>query len=403
MTSIAECIAEELRVRLPQVQAAIALLDDKATVPFIARYRKEATGGLDDTQLRTLDERLTYLRELEERRAAILKSIDEQGKLTPELAAAIATPRPRRGSRISTCPSSRSAAPRRRLRARPGSSRWPSRCSQNPTLVPDGRGRGVRQRGQGCRRRRCRARRRALDSDGDVRGRCGARRRAAQVPLGSWRMEIDGGSRQGRRRRQVLGLLRRERTVQERAVASHRSRCFAAATEGVLRLAVTLPDDDRRAPARPSPSGASRRASASRTRDARPTAGSSRPCARPGRSGCWRTSRPRSNSAFARRPRRKRSACSAATCTTCCWRRLPASASRWASIPGIRTGVKVAVVDGTGKLLETATVYPHAPRNDWEGVDPDARGAVRAAWRAARRDRQRHRVARDRQARRRVD
>src|SRR6478609_946603 len=90
MTSIAQRIAEELHVRVPQVDAAIALLDDKSTVPFIARYRKEATGGLDDTQLRTLDERLRYLRELEERRAAIVKSIDEQGKLTPELAGAIA-------------------------------------------------------------------------------------------------------------------------------------------------------------------------------------------------------------------------------------------------------------------------------------------------------------------------
>ena len=89
MTSIAQRIATELNVRVPQVDATIALLDDKATVPFIARYRKEATGGLDDTQLRLLEERLTYLRELEDRRAVVLKSIEEQGKLTPLLAAAI--------------------------------------------------------------------------------------------------------------------------------------------------------------------------------------------------------------------------------------------------------------------------------------------------------------------------
>src|SRR5690349_20605885 len=89
MTSIEERIAQELGVRVAQVSATIGLLDDKATVPFIARYRKEATGGLDDTQLRTLEERLTYLRDLEERRGAILKSIGEQGKLTPELRAAI--------------------------------------------------------------------------------------------------------------------------------------------------------------------------------------------------------------------------------------------------------------------------------------------------------------------------
>jgi len=78
-------IAEEIGVRPPQVFAAVQLLDEGATVPFIARYRKEVTDSLDDTQLRLLEERLTYLRELEERRATVLASIDEQGKLTPEL------------------------------------------------------------------------------------------------------------------------------------------------------------------------------------------------------------------------------------------------------------------------------------------------------------------------------
>jgi uncharacterized protein len=91
MLSISQRIAQELNVKLQQVDATVALLDDKATVPFIARYRKEITGGLDDTQLRTLAERLGYLRELEERRAAIVKSIEEQGKMTPTLAEAIAT------------------------------------------------------------------------------------------------------------------------------------------------------------------------------------------------------------------------------------------------------------------------------------------------------------------------
>ena len=69
-------IAVELNVRPSQVMAAIQLLDEGATVPFIARYRKEVTGGLDDTQLRTLEERLTYLRDLEDRRSAILASIE---------------------------------------------------------------------------------------------------------------------------------------------------------------------------------------------------------------------------------------------------------------------------------------------------------------------------------------
>jgi uncharacterized protein len=82
-------IAEELGVREQQVEATVELLDGGATVPFVARYRKEVTGGLDDAQLRTLEERLTYLRELEERRAAILNSVREQGKLDAALEAAI--------------------------------------------------------------------------------------------------------------------------------------------------------------------------------------------------------------------------------------------------------------------------------------------------------------------------
>ncbi len=83
--NIAEKIAQELSVKVAQVEAAIALLDEGSTVPFIARYRKEVTGGLDDLQLRDLEVRLRYLRELEERREAILASIGEQGKLTAEL------------------------------------------------------------------------------------------------------------------------------------------------------------------------------------------------------------------------------------------------------------------------------------------------------------------------------
>ncbi|MFI3136356.1 MAG: Tex-like N-terminal domain-containing protein, partial [Methylococcaceae bacterium] len=80
-------IAKELAVKPQQVSAAVNLLDEGATVPFIARYRKEVTGGLDDTQLRTLHERLGYLRELNDRRTVILKSIAEQGKLSPDLQA----------------------------------------------------------------------------------------------------------------------------------------------------------------------------------------------------------------------------------------------------------------------------------------------------------------------------
>ncbi|VTU25489.1 Tex family protein [Variovorax sp. RA8] len=89
MQKIIRQLAAEIKVGEHQVKAAVDLLDGGATVPFIARYRKEATDGLDDVQLRELEARLAYLRELEERRAAVLKSIEEQGKLTAELRAAI--------------------------------------------------------------------------------------------------------------------------------------------------------------------------------------------------------------------------------------------------------------------------------------------------------------------------
>jgi len=89
--SLSQIIANELQVRIEQVDATIQLYDEGNTVPFIARYRKEVTGGLDDTQLRQLETRLTYLRELDERRQTILNSISEQGKLTDELAQSIDT------------------------------------------------------------------------------------------------------------------------------------------------------------------------------------------------------------------------------------------------------------------------------------------------------------------------
>ena len=129
MDRINQRIAAELGVGVAQVVAAVELLGEGSTVPFIARYRKEKTGGLDDTQLRKLEERLGYLRELEDRRATVLKSIEEQGKLTPELSQVDQRAQPPRSSwKTSMRRSSPSAAPRRRSRARPASSRSPMPC-----------------------------------------------------------------------------------------------------------------------------------------------------------------------------------------------------------------------------------------------------------------------------------
>jgi uncharacterized protein len=117
-------IAGELNARPEQVQAAVRLLDEGATVPFIARYRKEVTGGLDDSQLRTLESRLGYLRELADRRQVILRSIEEQGKLTPnwrELNDADSKTR----LEDLYLPTSPSGAPRGRWPSRRGWSHWP--------------------------------------------------------------------------------------------------------------------------------------------------------------------------------------------------------------------------------------------------------------------------------------
>ena len=90
MQQIVRQLAAEIKITESQVRAAVELLDGGATVPFIARYRKEVTDGLDDVQLRELEARLSYLRELDDRRVAVLKAIDEQGKLTDQLHAQIA-------------------------------------------------------------------------------------------------------------------------------------------------------------------------------------------------------------------------------------------------------------------------------------------------------------------------
>lgn len=126
LKTVNQRIAEELDVREGQVAAAVDLLDGGATVPFIARYRKEVTGALDDAQLRQLEERLRYLRELDERRTAVLESIESQGKLDDELRTQILLADTKAGSRTSTCRSSRSGAPRRRSRGRPATSPSPT-------------------------------------------------------------------------------------------------------------------------------------------------------------------------------------------------------------------------------------------------------------------------------------
>jgi uncharacterized protein len=125
-------IAEELGVCELQAAAAISLLDGGATVPFVARYRKEATGALDDAQLRTLEERLRYLRELDERRAAILDSIAQQGKLDAALKQAIDAADSKARLEDLYLPYRPKRRTKAQMRAKQASNRWQRRFSRVP-------------------------------------------------------------------------------------------------------------------------------------------------------------------------------------------------------------------------------------------------------------------------------
>jgi uncharacterized protein len=127
-TAILLHISKLLNIPLKSVTAVISLLDEGSTVPFIARYRKEVSGNLDEVQIREIQEKLEYFRDLEDRRETVLQSIEEQGKLTPELKARIEARSKRTSSRICTCRTNPSGGRRRRSRATRASNRWPSIC-----------------------------------------------------------------------------------------------------------------------------------------------------------------------------------------------------------------------------------------------------------------------------------
>jgi len=127
LPSIEQRIATELNARPAQVAAAIQLIDEGATVPFIARYRKEATGNLDDTQLRLLDERLSYLRELKIAAARFSKALKSRASSRRNWRLRLPLPRPSSAWRICICPISQSAAPRRKWRVKPAWNPWPMR------------------------------------------------------------------------------------------------------------------------------------------------------------------------------------------------------------------------------------------------------------------------------------
>jgi protein Tex len=366
MISIAQRIADELHVRVSQVDATIALLADKSTVPFIARYRKEATGGLDDTQLRALEERLAYLRELEDRRATIANSIAEQGKMTPELAAAIAIADTKARLEDLYLP----CKPKRRTKAQiareAGLEPLALGLLGNPQLVPE------------------QAAAVYVDSEkgiGDIVAALEGARWILMEMLsedaelvdglrqlvwerGEWRSTVmPGKEAEGVKFSDYFNASERVKSVpSHRVLALLRGR-----KEGILRLTVVLPDEEGAA----GPTEPERRiaAKAGITPKGRPA-------------DAWLTETVRwtwkvrmlahLDSGTGQRLREQ----AEAEAIRVFGRNLhdlllAAPAGQRTTIgldPGLRTGVKVAVVDGTGKVLDTATVYPHEPRRDWEGT-----------------------------------
>ncbi|TYB67754.1 RNA-binding transcriptional accessory protein [Nonomuraea sp. PA05] len=356
MLSIHQRIAAELGVRDGQVQAAVDLLDGGATVPFIARYRKEATGTLDDAQLRTLEERLRYLRELEERRAAILESIESQGKLDDELREQIMAAETKARLEDIYLP----YKPKRRTKAQIarelGLEPLAEQLLADPTLDPAATAEGFVTEG-------------VADASAALEG-----ARAILIERFAEDADLIGGLREqfwshGR-------LVSKVREGKEEAGAkfsdyfefgepftklpSHRILAmFRGEKEEIL--SVTLEPDD-------SPDYELRIASRFGVSDqGRPAdkwlsetvrwAWRTRILVHLGidlRMRLWQAAEDEAVRVFATNLRDLLLAA-------------PAGARPTMGLdPGLRTGVKVAVVDTTGKVVETATIYPHEPKRQWD-------------------------------------
>jgi uncharacterized protein len=367
MTSIPERIAAELNVRVSQVDAAIGLLDGKATVPFIARYRKEATGGLDDTQLRLLEERLVYLRELEERRAAVLKSIDEQGKLTPDLAAAIAAAGTKARLEDLYLPYKPKRRTKGQIAREAGLEPLAIALLENPSLDPERTAsdyvdpeKGVADVAAALEGARWILVEKFAE-DAELVG--GLRQWLWE--RGEWKSAVvPGKEEEGRKFADYFSASEPvNRIPSHRILALLRGR-----REGVLRVAVRLPDADAAVagPTEPERRIAARAGIANRGRAAD---GWLQETVR------WTWKLKLLGHLELDIEQRLREAAEAEAIrvfgTNLKDLLLAPPAGHRVTMgldPGIRTGVKVAVVDGTGKLLDAATVYPHEPRNDWEGA-----------------------------------
>ncbi|HSV34397.1 MAG TPA: Tex family protein, partial [Ramlibacter sp.] len=373
MQKILRQIAAEIRVQEHQVKAAVDLLDGGATVPFVARYRKEATGGLDDIQLRELEYRLGYLRELEERREAVLKSIEEQGKLTPELRAAIEAAPTKQELEDLYLP----YKPRRRTKGQiareSGIEPLADRLFANPALNPAEEAAAFVKSEKGEGGEDFTTVPAVLDGVRDILSERWAEAPALVQQLREW-LWTEGLFRSklmaGKDENHVDVAKFRDyfdydepigRVPSHRALAVFRGRQLE-----ILDAKLVLPVEPE--PGKPSLAEGKIALHLGWSHQARPADDLIRKCV----AWTWRVklSLSTERDLFARL--REEAEKVAIKVFADNLRDLLLAAPAGPKVvmgldPGIRTGVKVAVVDATGKLVDTSTVYPHEPRRDWEG------------------------------------
>ncbi|MDM7456447.1 MAG: Tex family protein [Tepidimonas sp.] len=373
-TTIVARLADELGVRAAQVQAAVDLLDGGATVPFIARYRKEATGGLDDTQLRQLEQRLTYLRELEERRAAILRSIEAQGKLTPELRAALEAAATKQDLEDLYLPYKPKRRTKGQIAREAGLEPLANALWANPTLDPHAAAQPYVKEAKGEDGSDFTTVAAVLDGVRDILSERWAEDAAIVQPLREW-LWAEGllRSRRIEARNPDDPEVAKFRDYFEHdepiaRVPSHRALAMLRGrAQEVLDLRLALPQE---APAgQPSVAEGRLARLLGWSHQGRAADDLLRRCV----AWTWRVKLSLSieRDLFARL--REQAEAVAIQVFGANLRDLllaaPAGARPTMGLdPGIRTGVKVAVVDATGKVVDTATVYPFEPRRDVEGA-----------------------------------
>jgi len=372
---IVQGIAAELGVAARQVDAAVALLDEGSTVPFIARYRKEATGNLDDTQLRTLEERLAYLRELEERRASILATIAEQGKLTDPLRLAIEASATKQALEDLYLP----YKPRRRTRAQiareAGLEPLADALLADPTLEPTAEAARyvrVQPASEGAEAINIADAKAALDGARDILAERFAETAELLARLRT-RMREEGmlnatviEGKEAAEEEKFRDYYAYSEAI--RSIPSHRALALLRGrAQGVLLLQLGLGAELEAAV--PHPCAAMIAAHFGIEDRGRPAdqwlAGV-----------CGWTWKVKAQPHISTELMLQLREAAEAEAIKIFGRNLhelllaaPAGAKSVLGLdPGLRTGCKVAVVDATGKLLATATIYPHVPRKDWEGA-----------------------------------